>query len=446
MCFAKTNGTATDAAVGELIRFTKANSPYYAHAWRDLDDDHMSLSNIPVVDHASFWESNTCRHSTVLTSQQTDGIIFKTGGTTAHPKVSFYSHDELTRVSKQLAECLTRCGVQSGDLVANLFYAGDLYGSFLLHILSVYQLRPGAIQLPVAGHVGLESMEQHLVEFEATVVLATVTTMTKLAERILGAGKTHPYVRLLLFSGEAFYDDQAGLLTAAFPHATVKSLIYGSMDCGVIGLPPPPPSLLNGIGPGIDVENDPRLHQVNSPAVVVEILGDDDDDQGQGGPQSITTPGQAGRLVVTNVERRLMPIVRYPSGDRACWVDKPRGLFRILDRDRTAIRLGPVSIDFVDLRRVVAAALAKQSPSCGGDDRDGRPASRGVEGGPQGQADPGRRLYPHQRGAGGPMFREHVDRGLVAELGVRFVHMEELAANPRSGKAVEVLDVRSTTV
>ncbi|KAK8113306.1 hypothetical protein PG984_013832 [Apiospora sp. TS-2023a] len=362
MCFAKTNGRATNAAIGELIRFTKANSPYYAHAWRHLDDDDISLSNIPVVDHANFWESNTCRNSTVLTSQQRDGIIFKTGGTTAHPKVSFYSHDELASVGKQLAEGLARCGVQAGDLVANLFYAGDLYGSFLLHILSVYHLPSGAVQLPIAGHVSLESMEHHLVEFEASVVLGTVTTMTKLAERILGAGQTHPYVRLLLFSGEAFYDDQAGLLRAAFPHATVKSLIYGSMDCGVIGLPPPP-SLLNGIGPDNDVENDPRLHQVNSPAIVVEILSDDDKDSQGGSAKPITTPGLAGRLVVTNVERRLMPIVRYPSGDRAAWVDMSRGLFRILDRDRTAIRLGPVSIDFVDLRRVVAAALEKQS--CG---------------------------------------------------------------------------------
>ncbi|KAK8012846.1 hypothetical protein PG991_010221 [Apiospora marii] len=362
MCSAKTNGNATEAAIGELLRFTKANSPYYAHAWRDIDDDHLSLSNIPVVDHASFWESNTCRNSTVLTSQQKDGIIFKTGGTTAHPKVSFYSHAELASVSKQLAEGLARSGVQAGDLVANLFYAGDLYGSFLLHILSVYHLPSGAgaVQLPIAGHVGLESMEGHLVEFEAGVVLATVTTMCKLAERALGAGKTHPYVRLLLFSGEAFYADQAGLLRAAFPNAAVRSLIYGSMDCGVIGLPPPP-SLSDG------TNNDPRLHQVNNPAIVVEIL----DDDGEKGGKPITTPGVAGRLVVTNLERRLMPIVRYPSGDRAAWVDHSRALFRILDRDRTAIRLGPVSIDFVDLRRVVAAALegrhwARCRPWCRG--------------------------------------------------------------------------------
>lgn len=325
--------------------------------------------------------------------------------------------------------------------MANLFYAGDLYGSFLLHVLSVYHLPAGAVQLPVAGHVGLASMEAHLVEFEAGVVLATVSTMSKLAERALGAGKTHPYVRLLLFSGEAFYADQAGLLRNAFPHATVKSLIYGSMDCGVIGLPPL-------AGPEV-VENDPRLHQVNSPAIVVEILSDDDDGQGQ----PITTPGEAGRLVVTNVERRLMPIVRYPSGDRAAWVDASRGLFRVLDRDRTAIRLGPVSIDFVDLRRVVAAALEGVSATMGAlqavvsrEDRRDKltlaiaytPASEGQGWALQGAIRAG-------LDASRPMFREHVDKGLVAELGVRFVRMEELAANPRSGKAVEVLDIRSTT-
>ncbi|KAK6834068.1 AMP-dependent synthetase/ligase [Apiospora arundinis] len=434
---AKTNGNASEQAISELIEFVQANSPYYAHTWRDIKGDGISLSDIPVVDHASFWESNTCRNSKVVTSQQTDGIIFKTGGTTAHPKVSFYSHGELENVSRQLADGLFRCGVQAGDLVANLFYAGDLYGSFLLHILSVYHLSPGAVQVPIAGHVSLESMEAHIVEFEATVVLATVTTMSKLAERILNAGKTHPYVRLLLFSGEAFYADQTGLLREAFPNATVKSLIYGSMDCGVIGLPPGPDVSENH-------NNDPRLHQVNSPSILVEILDDDG--------HVVTSPGEAGRLIVTNVERRLMPIVRYPSGDRAAWVDASRGLFRILDRDRTAIRLGPVSIDLVDLRRVVTTATAGlpvgalQAVVSREERRD--KLTLAIAYTPMSE-EQGLALQDAIReglDASRPMFKEHVGKGLIGSLGVRFVSMGELVANPRSGKAVEVLDIRSTNV
>ncbi|KAK8100410.1 hypothetical protein PG999_010784 [Apiospora kogelbergensis] len=437
MCATKTNGVAIEQAIIELVEFVQANSPFYAHAWRDIGGGVRSLSNIPVVDHASFWESNTCRNSKVVTSQQTDGIIFKTGGkqkTQAH--VSFYSRGELERVSQQLAEGLSRCGVQAGDLIANLFYAGDLYGSFLLHILSVYHLTPGAIQIPIAGHVSLESMEAHIVEFEASVILGTVTTMAKLAERILDAGKTHPYVRLLLFSGEAFYADQAGLLREAFPNAAVKSLIYGSMDCGVIGLPP---------GPDVtNANNDPRLHQVNSPGIVVEIL--------DGDGQAITSSGEAGRLIVTNVERRLMPIVRYPAGDRAAWVDATRGLFRILDRDRTAIRLGPVSVDFLDLRRVVAAAMAGlpvgalQAVVSREDRRDKLTLAVAYTPASEEQGLALQDAIREGLDAGRPMFKEHVNKGLIASLGVRFVSAGELAANPRSGKAVEVLDIRSTTV
>lgn len=348
--------------------------------------------------------------------------------------MSFYNQKELHGLSTQLAESLGRCGVGEGDMVANLFYAGDLYGSFLLHILSVYHLPSGAIQLPVAGHVSLESMERQIVEFEATVVLATVTTMSQLSERILSSGKTHPYVRLLLFSGEAFYDDQAGLLKAAVPNATIRSVVYGSMDCGIIGLPPKQEHYTN----------DPRLHQVNDPNIIVEIINEDG--------EVTTTPGEAGSLTVTNLERLLMPIVRYPSGDRAAWVDPALGLFRVLDRDRTAIRLGPVSVDFVDLRRIVSTVLGDrpvgrlQAIVTREDRKDlltlniaCTPATD--EESLQLQAE-----LREELGVVRPMFREHVEKDLINPLRVKFITMQELAVNPRSGKIVEVQDLRSTTV
>ncbi|GJC81450.1 hypothetical protein ColLi_04288 [Colletotrichum liriopes] len=319
-------------------------------------------------------------------------------------------------------------------MVANLFYAGDLYGSFLLHILSVYHLPSGAIQLPVAGHVTLESMERQIVEFEATVVLATVTTMSQLSERALLAGKTYPYVRLLLFSGEAFYDDQAGLLKAAFPNAAIRSVVYGSMDCGIIGLPPKREHY----------HCDPRVHQVNNPNIIVEIINEDGD--------VTSTPGEAGSLVVTNMERRLMPIIRYPSGDRATWVDPSLGLFRILDRDRTAIRLGPVSVDFVDLRRIVSSVLknrpvGKLQAIVTRENRKDL-LTLNVAYAPATDEEK-LKLQSELReelSVVRPMFREHVKKDLINPLQIRFLKMHELTVNPRSGKVAEVLDLRSTKV
>ncbi|UQC90730.1 AMP-dependent synthetase/ligase [Colletotrichum lupini] len=319
-------------------------------------------------------------------------------------------------------------------MVANLFYAGDLYGSFLLHILSVYHLPSGAVQLPIAGHVSLESMERQIVEFEATVILATVTTMSQLSERILSSGKTHSYVRLLLFSGEAFYDDQAGLLKVAFPNATIRSVVYGSMDCGIIGLPPKPEHYTN----------DTRLHQVNDPNIIVEIITEDG--------KVTTTPGEVGSLVVTNLERQLMPIVRYPSGDRAAWVDPALGLFRVLDRDRTAIRLGPVSVDFVDLRRIVSTILRGrpvrrlQAIVTREDRKDLLTLNIAFTPATDEESSQLQAELREEMGVVRPMFREHVEKDLINPLRIKFITMQELAVNPRSGKIVEVQDLRSTTI
>ncbi|KZL69865.1 amp-dependent synthetase ligase [Colletotrichum incanum] len=424
-------------SLADLVEFVNSNSPYYAKSWESSlagKGNVASLRDLPIVNHESFWEANTCLSSKVVTSKQKDGIVFKTGGTTTHPKVSFYNQRELHGLSTQLAECLARCGVSQGDMVANLFYAGDLYGSFLLHILSVYHLPSGAIQLPVAGHVTLESMERQIVEFEATVVLATVTTMSQLSERILMAGKTHPYVRLLLFSGEAFYDDQAGMLEAAFPNATIRSVVYGSMDCGIIGLPPK----------GDHYHYDPRVHQVNDPNIVIEIINEDG--------EVTSTPGEAGSLVVTNMERRLMPIIRYPSGDRAMWVDPSQGLFRILDRDRTAIRLGPVSIDFVDLRRIVSSVLENrpvgklQAIITRENRKDLLTLNVAYTPATDEESLKLQSELREELSVVRPMFREHVEKDLINPLQIQFLKMHELTINPRSGKVAEVLDLRSTTV
>lgn len=372
-------------------------------------------------------------------------------GTTAKPKVSFYNHAELEGVSKALATSLVRCGVRQGDRVINLFYAGDMYGSFLLHILSVFYLpiheRVGAVQLPVAGHVTTESMVTHILEFEGSVVLSTVTTMVKMAELLAGAGwhgrNTAESVRLLLFSGEALYNDQVGIIKRAFPNAELRSLVYGTMDCGIIALPPHPEA--KEPFPIADGLRDPRVHQVNRPGMIVEVIKEDG--------TATTDFGTPGTLVVTNLERKLMPVVRYPSGDRAEWVDYESGLFRVLGRDQTAIRLGPVSIDFTHLREAVSSALGPDRHVSGIQAVVGRQGAKDlltvlVAFQPSSEAEETelRLRVSEELGKARPMFKGHVDLGLVNPLRVSFVKAEELTVNERSGKSINVVDKRLTTL
>lgn len=341
--------------------------------------------------------------------------------------------------------------MRQGDKVINLFYAGDMYGSFLLHVLSVFYLpvheRVGAVQLPVAGHVTTESMVTHILEFEGTVVLSTVTTMVKMAELLAGVewyGKhTADSVRLLLFSGEALYNDQVGIIKRAFPNAELRSLVYGTMDCGVIGLPPQPEAQERF--PIADGLRDPRVHQVNRPGMVVEIIKEDG--------EATTDPGTPGSLVVTNLERRLMPVVRYPSGDRAEWIDFDSGIFRVLGRDQTAIRLGPVSIDFTHLREAVSSALGAERHVSGMQAVVNRQDAKDlltvlIAFQPKSQAEETelQLRVAEELGKARPMFKGHVELGLVSPLRVSFVRAEELTVNERSGKSINVVDKRLTTL
>lgn len=341
--------------------------------------------------------------------------------------------------------------MRQGDKVINLFYAGDMYGSFLLHILSVFYLpvheRVGAVQLPVAGHVTTESMVTHILEFEGTVVLSTVTTMVKMAELLAGVewyGKhTADSVRLLLFSGEALYNDQVGIIKRAFPNAELRSLVYGTMDCGVIGLPPQREAKERF--PIADGLRDPRVHQVNRPGMILEIIKEDG--------KATTDPGTPGSLVVTNLERRLMPVVRYPSGDRAEWIDFDSGLFRVLGRDQTAIRLGPVSIDFTHLREAVSSALGTERLVSGMQAVVGRQDAKDlltvlIAFQPKSQAEEAelQSRVAEELGKARPMFQGHVELGLVNALRVSFVKAEELTVNERSGKSINVVDKRLTTL
>lgn len=141
-------------------------------------------------------------------------------------------------------------------------------------------------------------------------------------------------MELLFFGGECLFGDQLPLLKAAFPRAVPRSLGYAGVDAGLLG----------EAVPGAD----PRAHRAFTPYTAIEIL----DDCGQ----PVDEEGIPGRLVVTDLRRRLMPVLRYPAGDRAAWVDREAGVFRILGRTEEGVRVGPVCLHTQDVHDIVTAA------------------------------------------------------------------------------------------
>ncbi|WP_169791055.1 hypothetical protein [Streptomyces katrae] len=184
------------------------------------------------------------------------------------------------------------------------------------------------------------------------------------------------------------------------------------------------------------------MHRAFTPYSVVEIL-----DDATGEP--VTEPGRPGRVVVTSLFRRLMPIIRYPAGDRAEWTGTGPGHFRILGRAEEGVRVGPVSLYTQDAQDAVAAAdtagqvVGVQLVVRRWDGRDGLVLRLATAPGEQGREELAKAVVTELENAR-PLYPDSVRAGFVHPLSVEWVRHRDLAVNPRSGKLVRVLDERPT--
>ncbi|MGW2863233.1 phenylacetate--CoA ligase family protein [Streptomyces sp. NPDC001205] len=417
--------------VSDLIRFARDHSPFYADLYADLPPEVDRLADLPVVDQAAFWAANTLRDNRVLTAPLGEAVVFKTGGTTGAPKFSCYTREEWQEFVTAFGAGLVDAGLRPGHRVADLFYAGELYASFLFILDSLAHAPVANVRLPIGGGAPLESTVPTLEDFAAQVVAGTPTTLCRLAEHLVSLGRQLPAVELLFFGGEALFDDQRRLLAAAFPNAEPRSLGYASVDGGLLGRPVPGP--------------DPRTHRAFTPHTVVEIL-----DETTGEP--IRDTGRSGRVVVTQLFRRLMPVIRYPAGDRAEWTDVEGGVFRILGRAEEGVRVGPVSLYAQDAQAAVAEAdtegrvMGMQLVVRRWEGRDGlvlRLATAPGDDDPAGLEVLAKAVVTELNDAR-PLYPDSVAAGFVHPLRVEWARHRDLVVNPRSGKLVRVIDERPT--
>jgi phenylacetate-CoA ligase len=242
----------------ELANLAKERSPYYRNLYADLEiDEKTPWHAIPTVQYSKYWTSNTDEDNAVRTSRLVDGILFRTGGTTGNEKFVALSTIELQQTAMQLASGLLAAGVKPGDRVANMFYAGELWGSFLLRVLSIMSCPIPLVQIPI-GCLGSPKTNEHLLrDCKATAVLFTVTGLIHLAIYMLAHGRTLPLIRSVMFGGEAMYPGQRDKLSRILPNATFRGCI---MDAGVIG--------------ESASDEDSRVYEVLTSTVLLEICTD----------------------------------------------------------------------------------------------------------------------------------------------------------------------------
>ncbi|WP_157880421.1 hypothetical protein [Streptomyces katrae] len=170
-----------------------SDPPFYQALYASLPPDTDRLTDLPVVDQQAFWAANTPRDNRVLTGPLSEATVYKTGGTTGSPKFSVYTRDEWRTFVTAFGQGLVDTGLRPGHRVADLFYAGELYASFLFVLDSLAHAPVDNVRLPVGGGAPPESTIPTLRDLAAQVLAGTPTTLCRLAE--LPARRAGPLVR-----------------------------------------------------------------------------------------------------------------------------------------------------------------------------------------------------------------------------------------------------------
>lgn len=321
--------------LNDLVSFARKNSPYYRELYQHLPDGTLGLKNLPVLEQESFW---TAAHAgALLTGAQADGVVFKSGGTTGAPKFSVFTceeWDEFTRVfGRGMAE---GGGIRNGDRVANIFYAGQLYASFLFIMRSIDFAPVAVTQFPLGGATPIDEVVKALKEFSINILAGVPTSIMQILAYLADQGIKLPKLERILYGGEAMYTDQIATVKAVLPHVECQSVGWASVDGGILGY----------FGKGCDLGE----HRVFDDATIIELIDEDTGDV-------ITDVGVQGKVILTNLTRKLMPIIRYPAGDLAVW-SEPQGTknrkLKIVGRSNEGARVGPATVYLDDIRRVLA--------------------------------------------------------------------------------------------
>ncbi len=416
--------------LNEHLTFVRANSPFYKNAWREVWPDGKQcpgLENLPITDHASYWAANGTLANTLLTAPQSEGVVFKSGGTTGNPKFSFFSNADWREFCHVFGGGFRRLGIQPSERIANLFYGGQLYASLFFFGRCLEESGVG-VHFPLAGFAPPDEVVKTFLQFHISSLAGVPTTILNLLPHFAEPGRDKLDLRRIIFAGEAMYPDQASAIRKVFPDCQIQSAGVAGVDYGELGW--------------ASDADEPGVHHLFPESAVLEILDETN--------QPVQETGVEGAIHVTNFRRRLMPVVRYPVGDMGMWLDPPDApdrRFKLLGRSAKGARVGPMTLYLEDFMLV----LKREAPETGftsfqllvdhHDHKDRctlRVAVPDPAAVPEGLSNNLiEALYAERH-----MFPDMIRDNVVHPLAVEWITSAQLLTNPRTGKMLQLLDRR----
>jgi phenylacetate-CoA ligase len=242
------------------------------------------LAEMPLLTAADLAAHPLSRSSAFLREGPHGGRIFASGGTTGKPKFVLFEPEEFAASAAMLAHSFHLRGLGRGDVVANLFVAGNMWSSFLAVDRALEQV--GALQLPIGGLADAHDVLATLESFAPRAVFGLPSLLCGLCNETRAAGR-RVRVPMVFYAGEHLGLQARQLLAEVWGTTEFCSAGYASVDAGPIGYQCP------HCGEG--------EHHLFADQVLLELVD--------------------GEAVVTSRARRAMPVIRLRTGDHVTWVE-----------------------------------------------------------------------------------------------------------------------------
>ncbi len=307
-----------------LLHYARDHSPYYHKAFNGIEP--LTVDEVPFLTKEEIYRNTPPLGTDLLTAPLAEAYVFASGGSTGAPKFGYYRYEEFDTVTTMLKEIYEIAGITKNDTVANLFYAGSLWTSFLAATMALEKI--GCISLPIAGNAELELILRYISFFRPNVLIGSPSVLAHVAEAYTVSDFPVPPVERILYGGEHVSYALRRFFTEKLGVKSIVSAGYASVDGGVIGYQCP---CCEG-----------GVHHLLESYQHLEII---DEERGEPVPD-----GEAGELVVTTLSRTLMPVIRYRTGDRGrflcteCHCGRRERLFELLGRCDDVVRISSMNI------------------------------------------------------------------------------------------------------
>ena len=271
-----------------------ANSPYYKKVFQEHNITADSIQNLKDIRKIPFTTKADMRATypfgLVSGNMQEDGVrIHSSSGTTGTPTLIVHSQHDLDSWANLVARCLYMVGIRKTDVFQN----SSGYGMFTGGLGFQYGAeRLGALTVPAAAGNSKRQIK-FITDFKTTALHAIPSYAIRLAEVIQeeGIDPTSTSLKTLVIGAEPHTDEQRKKIERMLGVKAYNS--FGMTE-------------MNGPGVAFECQEQNGMHFWED-CYLVEII---DPETGEPVPD-----GEIGELVLTTLDREMMPLIRYRTRD-----------------------------------------------------------------------------------------------------------------------------------